>query len=120
MSIVSWARDGMFNAAFTFRVLHAGQRASLGVVSVPPSIDLGVGGGRPTATMRENHESSQGPRDNIQPEDDLNMFLGCSVGDWDLGFVVLAAATITNFQNFWKLFQPSRKARLWYYNLSAE
>lgn len=82
-------------------------------------IDLGVEG-RPTATMRETHDSSQGPRDNVQPEDDLNMFLGCSVGDWDLGFVGLAATTITNFQNFWKPFQPSRKARLWYYNFSAE
>lgn len=110
----------MFNAAFTFGVLHSGQKASLGVLCVPPPTDLGVEWGWPTATMRETHDSSQGPRANIQPEDDLNMFLGCSVGDWDLGFVVLAATTITNFQNFWKLFQPSRKARLWYYNPSAE
>ena len=48
------------------------------------------------------------------------MFLGCSVRDWDLGFVGLAAMTITNFQNFWKVFQRSRKAELWCYNYSAE
>lgn len=45
-----------------------------------------------------------------QPGDDLNMFLGCSVRAWDLGFVVLAAKTITNFWNVWKVFQPSMKA----------
>lgn len=48
------------------------------------------------------------------------MFLGCSVRDWDLGFVGLAAMTITDFQNFWKVFQRSRKAELWCYNYSAE
>lgn len=93
----------MFNATFTFRAPHSGQRASFGVVSVPKPLDLS-GGGQPTATMRESHDSSQGPTDNVQPEDDLNMFLGCSVGDWDLSFVGLAGTTITNFQNFWKLF----------------
>lgn len=50
----------------------------------------------------------------------LHMFLGCSVRDWDLGFVGLAAMTITNFQNFWKVFQRSRKAELWCYSYSAE
>lgn len=40
--------------------------------------------------------------------------------DWDLGFVGLAAMTVTNFQNFWKVFQPSGKAGLWYYDFSAE
>lgn len=60
------------------------------------------------------------PRDDVQPEDSLNMFLGCSVRDWDLGFVGLAATTITNLQNFWKVFQPGRKAGLWYYNYSVE
>lgn len=68
------------------------------------------------------------PRDDVQPEDFffffpedfLNMFLGCSVRDWDLGFVGLAATTITNLQTFWKVFRPGRKAGLWYYNYSAE
>lgn len=49
------------------------------------------------------------PRNDVQLEDDLNMFLGCSERDWDLGFVGLAATTITNFQNFWEVFQPIRK-----------
>lgn len=48
------------------------------------------------------------------------MFLSYSVKDWDLGFVGLAAMTVTNFQNFWKVFQPSRKAGLRCYNFSAK
>lgn len=48
------------------------------------------------------------------------MFLSCSVKDWNLGFVGLAAMTVTNFQNFWKVFQPSGKAGLWYYDFSAK
>lgn len=70
--------------------------------------------------MRETHDSSQGPKDDVQPEADLDMFLGCSVRDWNLGFVGLAATTITNFQNVWKVFHPSRKAGLWYYKYSAK
>lgn len=75
--------------------------------------------------MKETYDSSQGPRDDVQPKGFLfffflHMFLGCSVRDWDLGFVGLAAMTITDFQNFWKVFQRSRKAELWCYNYSAE
>lgn len=32
----------------------------------------------------------------------------------------LAATAIANFQNFWKVFQPSRKSRLRYYKFSGE
>jgi hypothetical protein len=55
-----------------------------------------------------------------QPEVDLNMFLGCLVRDWNLGFVGLAAKAITNFWNVWKALLPSRKTRLRCYNCSAE
>lgn len=59
------------------------------------------------------------PRDHVWPEDDLNIFLGCPVRVWDLGFVGLAGTTITNFQNFCEVFQHSREAGLWYCSDSA-
>ena len=73
--------------------------------------------------MKETYDSSQGPRDDVQPKGFLFFFahvLGLLSERLGYGFVGLAAMTITNFQNFWKVFQRSRKAELCCYNYSAE
>jgi hypothetical protein len=44
-----------------------------------------------------------------QPEVDLNMFLGCLVRDWNLGFVGLAAKAITNFWECLESISPQQE-----------
>lgn len=84
----------MVQAAFTLRFPHSGQRASLGVVSVPSNIGL------EGSQQQQRGKLVIHLRDDVQSADDLNMFLGCSSERLRSGFCGLSSHSHNKFPEF--------------------